>query len=142
VNPTPYRDLNEVLSEFVGGVRSILGDDLVAACLQGSFAVGDFDEHSDCDWVMAIARPLTEDQVAALQAVFVFHRVYELPCAWAQHLEGSYFPVDVLRSCYCVAGPMAVIPGTRCKIPGSGLGQLGASEVPLPRCRAAWLFPA
>jgi len=81
VNPTPYRDLNEVLSEFVGGVRSILGDDLVAACLQGSFAVGDFDEHSDCDWVMAIARPLTEDQVAALQAVF--HRVYKTrsrPC--------------------------------------------------------------
>jgi predicted nucleotidyltransferase len=95
--PTPYPDLNDVLREFVGGARSILGDDLVAACLQGSFAVGDFDEHSDCDWVMAIARPLTDDQVAALQEDF--HRVYDLPCAWAQHLEGSYFPVDVLLSC-------------------------------------------
>ena len=95
-DPTSYRDLNEVLAEFVGGVRSILGDDLVAACLQGSFAVGDADEHSDCDWVMAIARPLTDDRVAALQEDFC--RIYDLPSPWAQHLEGSYFPVDVLRS--------------------------------------------
>jgi hypothetical protein len=119
-DPTPYAELNEVLFEFVGGVRSILGDDLVAACLQGSFAVGDFDEHSDCDWVMAVARPLTDEQVAALQADF--HRVYDLPCAWAQHLEGSYFPVDVLRSCdrrgeplwYLDNGARTMIRSTHC----------------------------
>jgi hypothetical protein len=39
--PTPYPDLNEVLGELVAGARDVLGEDLVAACLQGSFAVGD-----------------------------------------------------------------------------------------------------
>jgi hypothetical protein len=56
--PTPYPDLNEVLGELVAGARAVLGEDLVAACLQGSFAVGDFDEHSDVDWVVAIRKPL------------------------------------------------------------------------------------
>jgi hypothetical protein len=119
-HPTPYHDLNEVLTDFVGGVRSILGDDLVAACLQGSFAVGDFDEYSDCDWVMVVAHPLTADQVAALQEDF--YRVYDLPSPWARHLEGSYFPVDVLRSCdrreeqlwYLDNGARTMIPSTHC----------------------------
>jgi hypothetical protein len=95
-NPTPFRELNDVLAEFTGGVSSILGDDLIGAYLQGSFAVGDADEHSDCDWVMVVRRELTDDQVAALQEDF--YRVYDLPSAWAQHLEGSYFPKDVIRS--------------------------------------------
>jgi predicted nucleotidyltransferase len=85
--PTPIRDLNQVLSRFVGGVRSILSDDLIGAYLQGSFAVGDADENSDCDWVMVVARPLTKGQVEALQEDF--HRVYALSSPWAQHLEGS-----------------------------------------------------
>jgi hypothetical protein len=142
--PTPYHDLNEVLAEFVGGVRSILGDDLVAACLQGSFAVGDFDEHSDCDWVMAVARPLTDAQVAALQEDF--HRVYDLPSPWARHLEGSYFPVDVLRSCdrrgeklwYLDNGAREMERSTHCnsavvrqQVRGHGVGLYGADPASL-----------
>ena len=93
--PTPYRELNAVLQELVESVRAALGNSFVAACLQGSFAVGDFDRHSDVDFIVAMEDELSDAQVHALQAMH--ERIYNLDCAWAQHLEGSYFPKDVLR---------------------------------------------
>jgi len=57
--------------------------------------VGDYDRHSDVDWIMVIEEELSEVQVQALQSMH--GRIFDLDCAWAQHLEGSYFPRDVLR---------------------------------------------
>ena len=93
--PTPYPDLNEVLQALVASVQDTLGDMFLAACLQGSFAVGDFDRHSDVDFIIAIERELLGNQVEALQEMH--SRIYDRTCAWAQHLEGSYFPKEVLR---------------------------------------------
>jgi predicted nucleotidyltransferase len=95
--PTPYPDLNEVLDELVRSQRSVLGASFVGTYLQGSFAVGDFDEHSDVDFIVALEDELSEAQVEALQAMH--GRVFELECEWARHLEGSYFPRAVLRDC-------------------------------------------
>jgi hypothetical protein len=92
---TPYADLNSVLNELVGGVKQTLGANFVGAYLQGSFAVGDFDEHSDVDFVVVIDEGLTPSQVDHLQAVH--KRIYALDCEWAKHLEGSYFPGSVIR---------------------------------------------
>ena len=94
--PTPYPELNAVLGELVADVRQALGDSFVGACLQGSFAVGDFDEHSDADFVVVVDDELSEGQVAVLQTIHA--RVYDLPSEWAKHLEGSYFPAATLRS--------------------------------------------
>lgn len=94
---TPYPDLNAVLRELVESAQAALGDNFVAACLQGSFAVGGFDRHSDVDFVIAVEEELSDDQVRALQAMH--ERIYGLDCEWAQHLEGSYFPKDVLNRC-------------------------------------------
>jgi hypothetical protein len=94
--PTPFPDLNAVLFELVASVQAILAENFIAAWLQGSFAVGDFDQHSDVDFIIAVDAELLESQVADLQ---VMHpRIFGLECPWAQHLEGSYFPKDVLRS--------------------------------------------
>jgi len=93
--PTPYPELNAVLRELAASVQAILGDTFVAACLQGSFAVGDFDLHSDVDFIIVVAHELSDVQVQALQAMH--ERIYRLDCEWAQHLEGSYFPKEVLR---------------------------------------------
>jgi hypothetical protein len=56
--PTPYSELNAVLQELVESVRAALGNRFVAACLQGSFAVGDFDRHTTLDpsWAGLIDR--------------------------------------------------------------------------------------
>jgi hypothetical protein len=102
--PTPYAELNGVLAELVSGMLEVLGKKLVGVYLQGSFAVGDFDEHSDVDFIVAIAADLTTEEVARLDEVH--GRVYDLPCPWAQHLEGSYFPLDVLRSATTVGRPL------------------------------------
>lgn len=93
-NPTPYADLNAVLADLVGNAREILGAQFVAAYLQGSFAVGDFDQHSDVDFLIAVSDDI-DSELAALQALHA--RIYELSSPWAQHLEGSYFPLALLR---------------------------------------------
>lgn len=92
---TPYKDLSAVLRVLVTGVQQALGDTFIGAYLQGSFAVGDFDEYSDVDFIVVIYDELSDQQVAVLQALH--GDVYDLESEWARHLEGSYFPADVLR---------------------------------------------
>jgi hypothetical protein len=92
---TPCPELNIVLRELVDSVQAVLGDNLIGAYLQGSFAVGDFDVHSDCDFIMVMEEELSDGEVGALQKVH--ERIYSLDIPWAQHLEGSYFPKKVLR---------------------------------------------
>lgn len=93
--PTPYSELNQVLGEFVSRLQVILSRQLIGAYLQGSFAVGDFDEHSDVDFIIAIEDELSPHQVDALQ--IMHDQVYQLESEWAKHLEGSYFPREILR---------------------------------------------
>lgn len=93
--PTPYSELNAVLRELIGSVQSILFDGFVGAYLQGSFAVGDFDPHSDCDFIIVVNEEISHSQERSLQAMH--GRIYELEYEWARHLEGSYFPAGALR---------------------------------------------
>ena len=94
-HPTPYPELNDVLRQLLEGVQAILQENLLGVYLQGSFAVGDFDRHSDVDFIIAIDQDLSDDQVLALQDLH--ERIYSLEWPWAQHLEGSYYPKDDLR---------------------------------------------
>ncbi|MGB1252134.1 MAG: nucleotidyltransferase domain-containing protein [Candidatus Promineifilaceae bacterium] len=87
---TPYPDLNSVLSQFVTSVQAILQDNFIAAYLQGSFAMGDFDEYSDVDWIILIERDLNDVELSALQTMH--GRLFDQNIIWAKHLEGSYIP--------------------------------------------------
>jgi hypothetical protein len=102
--PTPYPELNSVLDDLVTSVQAALDDVFVGAYLQGSFAVGDFDRHSDVDFVIAVRDELSTDQVMPLQAIHA--RVHGLRSDWARHLEGSYFPATVLRDYRQCARPL------------------------------------
>src|SRR5215470_9286456 len=96
VFPTPYLALNAVLVDLVHGARSTLADSFVGAYLQGSFAVGDADEHSDVDFLIATTRELSDAQVGEVESMH--QRIYDTTgTAWARHLEGSYVPLHVLR---------------------------------------------
>jgi hypothetical protein len=88
--PTIYPELNAVLDDFVADTRAILGDNFCGAYLQGSFAVGDADVHSDVDFIVVTRDEVSLEQQAALQAMH--ERLYGLETHWAQHLEGSYVP--------------------------------------------------
>jgi hypothetical protein len=94
--PTPYQDLNRVLSELVKSVRTILNDNFIGSYLQGSFAIGDYDEHSDVDFIMVVKDELSANEMNALQVMH--NRIYEFGIEWAKHLEGSYFPLKILQS--------------------------------------------
>jgi aminoglycoside adenylyltransferase-like protein len=94
--PTQFPDLNSILGELTERARSILGDNFVGAYLQGSFAIGDADMHSDCDFLIPVHSLITAGQEAGLRAMhdeFPTRREH-----WAQHLEGSYPPVSELRT--------------------------------------------
>jgi hypothetical protein len=94
--PTPYAELNAVLAHLVEGARSLLGDNFVGAYLQGSFAVGDFSEFSDCDFIIVTARDITPGELPAVQALHA--GIHDLPYAyWRTGLEGSYVPAAILR---------------------------------------------
>jgi predicted nucleotidyltransferase len=94
-HPTTDLELNAVLHELVTSIQAILGDNFVAAYLQGSFAVGDWDAHSDVDWLIALKNDVPEADLPVLQAMHA--RIYDLNSHWAKHLEGSYFPKELLR---------------------------------------------
>ena len=62
-SPTTYPELSEGLCCVV---KRIQENNFIGAYLQGSFAVGDFDIHSDVDFLVVIKEELTAHQVDAL----------------------------------------------------------------------------
>jgi hypothetical protein len=92
---TPFDDLNQLLRKLVVGAKEVLGDSFCGAYLQGSFAVGDADVHSDVDFIVVTKDEMTPGQQAELQALH--QALYALPTPWAQHLDGSYIPQEVVR---------------------------------------------
>jgi hypothetical protein len=95
MNVTQFSDLDAVLEELTAGVQGVLGNDLVGLYLQGSFAIGDGDDHSDVDFIVVTEDVPTTGQVAELQRLH--QRLFALESPWAQHLEGSYAPREQLR---------------------------------------------
>ena len=102
-SPTEFRELNELLSEFVARASHILAANFVGAYLQGSFAVGDGDQHSDVDFLIPVRGPVTAEQETALRAMHAEFPARDL--VWAQHLEGSYPQHDELRTLAAVGKP-------------------------------------
>ena len=96
-----YPEIKSVLDNLVAGAAKILGENFIGAWLQGSSATGHFDEHSDIDFAIGVECDLSQDELNSLHE---FHcRLYDHESPWAQHMEGSYIPRDILRD-YRLAG--------------------------------------
>ncbi|WP_210443268.1 aminoglycoside adenylyltransferase domain-containing protein [Nocardioides sp. SYSU D00065] len=123
-HPTRYAELNGVLHDLVTGARSALGETFVGAYVQGSFALGAGDLHSDCDFLVVLRERPDAAQEAALRTLHA-----DLPHRdgfWNRHLEGSYAVADELAS---VAGL-----GRAWLHVDHGHDELGWSE----HCNQAW----
>lgn len=95
--PTSNSELNAVLHEFVKSVQEVLRENFVSAYLQGSFAIGDWDNDSDVDFTIVTEHDVSDmEDLMALQAMHA--KIYRLESGWAKHLEGSYFPKMILKS--------------------------------------------
>ncbi|MDQ2750756.1 MAG: DUF4111 domain-containing protein [Actinomycetota bacterium] len=91
---TPFPELDDVVRELADHAADVLGDDLVGAYVEGSFALGAGDPYSDVDFIVAMKRPLDQRREDRLRA---FHRALPArPEHWAQHVEGSYALLDDL----------------------------------------------
>ena len=93
---TGFTELDGGLACLAAGASRVLGADLVGVYLVGSWALRDADEHSDVDVLMPVARAPTAAQEADLRAL---HAELLVPEGhWNRGLEGSYPPVDELRT--------------------------------------------
>jgi hypothetical protein len=94
-HPTLYPEVNVVLGALLPGLQAVLGDQLVGMYLTGSLAAGDFDRHSDVDFVV-----ITEDEVGGelFSALGMLHRRVALIDSWcASQLDGGYISRRALR---------------------------------------------
>ncbi len=91
----PFSELRTVLAALRDGVREVLGENLVGLYLQGSFALGDGDAYSDLDFVVVTHEDV--DSVVERALNEMHGRLHDRPETWAQHLEGSYAPLPVIR---------------------------------------------
>ena len=92
---TPFAEIDAVMRDLAANARTVFGDTLVGVYLEGSFALGAGDEHSDVDFVVVTEGAPNPQQE---QAIRLFHD--ELPTRpqhWAQHVEGSYAPLADLQ---------------------------------------------
>ena len=93
--PTKFPELNKVIQKLINRLTILMEADLLGAYQQGSFAVGNYDRHSDVDFIIVTKNEISGSQLQSLQ--LLHKRIFELESAWAQHLDGSYFPKDALR---------------------------------------------
>src|SRR6476469_5001696 len=95
-HPTRYAELNGVLHDLVTGAQAALGESFVGAYVQGSFALGAGDLHSDCDFLVVVRERPGAEQEAALRGL---HReLSHREGFWNTHLEGSYAVAADLRT--------------------------------------------
>jgi predicted nucleotidyltransferase len=91
--PTTFPELNEGLREFASSAIDILERNFLGVYLQGSFAIGGYDRHNDVDFIIVTLTELSAKEVELLQWM---HACIFNP--WVKHLDGSYFPLDILRA--------------------------------------------
>lgn len=92
---TAYHDVNDFVGLFYASMRAVLGDQLLALYLGGSLALGDFDpQTSDIDFAVVARDELLPDVVASLGQMH--GRLWATGDKWAQKLDGSYVPQQVI----------------------------------------------
>ena len=100
---TPFPELDELLTEFVRCVSSILDTTVVGVYLTGSFALGGGDAASDCDFLIVTSGGVSGGHERALRE---FHeQVPTWTSYWAYNLEGSYAPKSDLETLATLGRP-------------------------------------
>lgn len=87
--PTPYRDVNMLLQDFLVRIQVILKEKLVGFYLYGSLSLGDFNTgSSDIDFLIVTTEELSGKVLDELRQMHSSIAMSKKP--YAQRLEGSY----------------------------------------------------
>ena len=96
IKPTPYPEVNEVLSLLIKNVKRILRDEFVGLYLYGSLSSGDFDsETSDIDFLVVTSQELAEEKIAGLEDMH--QQAWASSLKRAGQLEGAYVHKALIR---------------------------------------------
>jgi predicted nucleotidyltransferase len=93
--PTPFPEVSAILQELLESAQSILGGSFVGMYLEGSLALGDFDQDSDIDFVVVTDDDVSGNFFSELRAMH--ERIAMMYSRWAIPLEGSYISQYALR---------------------------------------------
>ena len=94
LSPTPYPDVNEILNLLLTNTKNILQDQFIGMYLFGSLAIGDFDQFSDIDVLIATDGSISEDLFSKLKAMHT--KMAKTDSPWAVQQEVSYIPQNAL----------------------------------------------
>ncbi len=94
--PTIIPELNDCLIELLAGAQAALKDKFLGAYLGGSFAHGGWDDSSDVDFCIVIEDDLIGEEI--LQLTDSHTKIFNFGTYWATHLEGAYFPKNILQN--------------------------------------------
>jgi predicted nucleotidyltransferase len=110
IAPTPYADINELLSLLLSQLRMILGEKLVGLYLFGSLAGGYFEyKSSDIDLIAALATDLNEEEFERLK---VMHRdIAKQERNWEDRIETGYITVENLKKSQSPNTMAVISPG-------------------------------
>jgi predicted nucleotidyltransferase len=96
ISPTPYPDVNEVLSLLLFRVKEILKDQFIGMYLYGSLSSGDFNpETSDIDFLFVTSDTLSEKTIFELEAMH--QEIWAAGLKLARKPEGAYVPAKLIR---------------------------------------------
>ena len=96
-SPTPYQDVNELLSFAANSLKDILADALVGFYLTGSLSYNDFvPGRSDIDLLVIVKNPLSNQEIDRVKQMHL-HIETRYP-QWAERIECSYLPVSELEN--------------------------------------------
>src|SRR5437868_10098577 len=93
---TPSPAINAVLTEWVEGLKRLLGKKVIGMYLSGSLAYGDFvPDRSDIDLEAVVRSPLTDDELISVEQL---DKDIERGCPeWADRIECSYVPLELMQ---------------------------------------------
>ena len=97
VEPTSYKDINQVITYLAEGISEILQENLIGIYLFGSLTYGDFNnKRSDIDLTVILKNSATKPQLVKLEEL---HKEAENKYPkWKKRIENSYTPQNMLSS--------------------------------------------
>lgn len=94
--PTPYKDVNEILDLLLITAKEVLQDQFIGMYLYGSLSSRDFNpKSSDIDFLVVTKSALSDKIVSELETMH--NRIWNTGMKWAVKLEGSYVHKDLIR---------------------------------------------
>lgn len=96
MEPTPYKEINFLLTDLLTNVKEILGKQFNGMYLYGSLALGDFNfKNSDIDVII-----ITHSQITGkiYTALYKMHERLKSVNDWAKRLEVAYIAKEVFKN--------------------------------------------